>query len=167
MMVRRMAMVAGAASLLAAAGSASAQLKYFTSSLDGSQEVPPRNTPATGEADVVLNTATGEVSVLGTYQGLIGGPSTMAHIHGLAPPGANAGIIVHLTHSFATSGTISGNGVLNQTQIDGMLNGLTYLNIHNGVFPGGEIRGQILLVPSPAGVGALALAGLAALRRRR
>ena len=54
--------------------------------------------------------------------------------------------------------------------IAGLNSGLAYANIHNSVFPGGEIRGQLAAVPEPAtwGMTGLALAGvlLAGLRRR-
>ena len=47
-----------------------------------------------------------------------------------------------------------------------ILAGLTYVNIHSQMFPGGEIRGQIIPIPEPASAGA-ALLGIAAFVRRR
>jgi uncharacterized protein (TIGR03382 family) len=44
--------------------------------------------------------------------------------------------------------------------------GRAYLNIHSNTFPGGEIRG-FLVIPSPGGAALLGLGGLVALRRRR
>lgn len=44
--------------------------------------------------------------------------------------------------------------------INGLLNGLTYLNVHTTAFPGGEIRGFLIAIPEPE-TNALLLAGLA------
>jgi len=54
--------------------------------------------------------------------------------------------------------------------VNGLLGGLTYLNVHTSAFPGGEIRGFVVQVPEPETY-ALLLAGLAmigiAMRKRR
>jgi hypothetical protein len=47
-----------------------------------------------------------------------------------------------------------------------LINGLYYVNIHSSFAPGGEIRGQILLVPEP-GTGALVALGIMGLAVRR
>jgi hypothetical protein len=68
---------------------------------------------------------------------------SMAHIHGLAPKGMNAGVIVALQTTGGTSGEFSGVGTLTDEQAQGMLDGLTYINVHTFQHPGGEIRGQV------------------------
>jgi hypothetical protein len=140
--------------------------------LSGSQEVPANGSLGQGLCTVTMDDVTGAVSVTGNYSGL-STSATLAHIHGLAPPGSNAGIIVSLTPSGGTSGTVSGSGSLTPAQVTGMLAGNTYVNIHTTSLPAGEIRGQITTaVPSMpwsyvAGFTMLALAGCAFVLRRR
>jgi hypothetical protein len=54
--------------------------------------------------------------------------------------------------------------------VNGILGGLTYLNVHSTAFPNGEIRGFLVAVPEPESY-AMLLAGLAVLgfmaRRKR
>ena len=119
-----------------------AQVETFTIPLEGSQEVPPVVTGGTGSATVTLNTSTGAVSVTGSYTGL-NGNQTVAHIHGAAPAGANAGVVLGLTGTGGTTGTISGSGTLNAGQIADMLAGRHYINVHSVPHGGGELRGQI------------------------
>ena len=163
-----------AALLLGFSQSASADVFRFDIAADQSQEVPATGSLATGSATAFFDTATGIMTVNGTFTGLQGNVSN-AHIHGFAAPGVNAGVKIGLTFSGTTSGTISGSGAI--TGDDAMftstlVNGLTYLNIHSVAFAGGEIRGRLFnptAVPEPGSVAILALASLSALavRRRR
>ncbi len=114
-----------------------------------------------------------------------------AHIHAAAPPGVNAPVVfgfigapfndnnpndvVVTPFAMGVGGTISGkwdalegNNTTLATQLPNLLAGNAYLNFHTAGFPGGEIRGQIL-VPEPASallLGAALLAFGAARRRR-
>ena len=42
------------------------------------------------------------------------------------------------------SGTITGGGTLSPALVQAMLDGLTYVNLHTALRPGGEIRGQVV-----------------------
>ncbi len=114
----------------------------FEFDMDGSQEVPPNISLGRAACGVTLDEATGNVSVGCTYEGMTG-ITAAAHIHGLAQPGVNASVIVPLTEIGDRSGTITGGGTLTPAQVQGMLDGLTYVNLHTDFKPGGEIRGQI------------------------
>jgi hypothetical protein len=126
----------------AVGGSGGAAVRTFTVTMSGSQEVPPVNPASSGTATVTLNTSNGLVSVDGTFTGLSSNVNN-AHIHGPAAPGMNAGIIVPLTFTGTTSGTVSGSGSLSAVQVAEMLGGQTYINIHSVTYPMGELRGQI------------------------
>jgi hypothetical protein len=135
------------------AGALAAQPVTYLVELTGAQEVPPNNSSGIGSATVTLDPGNGSVSVSGTYSNLT--TSTVAvHIHGTSRRGVNSGVVVGLTASGGTSGSLSGSGTLTAAQVQSMLDGLTYLNVHTSMFPGGEIRGQIDAVPGSGSTGA-------------
>ena len=82
--------------LLVLSAQLSAGTVILEAKLDGSHEFPTNGSTGTGQATITLNDATGEVSLTGSYQGL-SSAATASHIHGLAAPGANAGVIIPLT----------------------------------------------------------------------
>ncbi|GAB3168588.1 CHRD domain-containing protein [Telluribacter humicola] len=114
--------------------------------VEGSQEVPPRVTPATGSVDVIYNKNTKLLSYFITWRDLTGNP-VGSHIHGTAPRGVNAGVQHDFTALLpaATSGAVSNSVLVDGVKIKEteLLNGLYYFNIHTPTYPGGEIRGQI------------------------
>lgn len=153
------------AGVLALASAAQAQTGVISFVLEGLKEVPPNASPAFGQCDLTVNFTTGDWTLAGSFSGLLG-PVTAAHIHGFASAGVNAGVLFGLTVPIgSTSGTISGAGTFNATQLTNLIAGLMYVNVHSQVFPGGEIRGQV--VPVPGTVALLGVAGFAASRRRR
>ncbi|NIJ52666.1 CHRD domain-containing protein [Dyadobacter arcticus] len=115
-------------------------------SIDVMQEVPAKNTLAMGTADVSYNKNTKVLSYYLTWKNLTSIP-TGAHIHGTAARGVNAPI----KHDFfdlipkKLAGAYSGSVLVDGTAINetDLLNGRYYFNIHNIIYPGGEIRGQI------------------------
>lgn len=115
----------------------------YTVPLTGAEEAPtPVTTTATGTATVILNPTSGLVTVSGTFTGL-SSMANNAHLHGPAAVGANAPPILQLTFDMATSGVFAGSGTLTATQVQDVLMGRTYLNVHSVNFTAGEIRGQV------------------------
>jgi outer membrane protein assembly factor BamB len=110
----------------------------FNITINQAQEVPPTGSAATGSGTIDVDTVANTLSYNITFSGL-GSAETMAHIHGFAPPGSNAGIIHNLPLGSPKI------GVFNYAQVDeaNILNGFSYVNIHSVNFPNGEIRGQI------------------------
>ena len=110
--------------------------------LDGSQEVPPVDTDAFGTAKLVLDKDAMTLHVVLTFEGLSSN-QTGAHIHGPAPPGVNAGVLLPLP-----LGNIDQVFAVDAATIDAIQNGLAYFNVHTVNHPGGEIRGQITEQPT-------------------
>jgi len=136
--------------LIASAGPAGGTAGTFTATLQGTQEVPPTASPATGAATVALDAAETTITVNVTFSGLTG-TTTAAHIHAPAPPGTNAPVVITLT-AFplgVTSGTYTNSFAITAGQVSDLRAGLSYLNIHTNTFPGGEIRGQLTEVIAP------------------
>jgi len=141
-------------------------IQNFTAHLSGDQEVPPRETLATGEAKFQLNKEGTELS----YKLIVANLEDlhMSHIH-LAPAGSNGGVVVWLYPSAAPAvmipGTTNGilaTGVITSANLIGALKGKTlgdlikqmnegtaYVNVHTMLYPGGEIRGQISSTKDP------------------
>lgn len=135
-------------------------VQNFTAHLSGDQEVPPRETLATGQAIFKLSKDGTELS----YKLIVANLENlhMAHIH-LAPAGSNGGVVTWLYPSAppmmlipgVTNGILA-QGVITNANLTGALagqtvadlithfnNGNAYVNIHTSLYPGGEIRGQI------------------------
>lgn len=117
-------------------------------------EVFPRtNSAATGTGQLTFNLVTGAVSGGVTLSGIA---ATVAHIHsGIA--GTNGPVLVDFVQSGANANRwdVEAGGALTAEQVNALLAGQLYVNVHSAANPGGEIRGQI----KPQGI-ALAIAGL-------
>jgi len=121
----------------------------FTAMLNGAQE--PTTSTATGFGTVILNATQTMITVDESFSGLIGGPATASHIHCCAAPGANGPVLFPFAGvPNATSGTIPEQTfAITPAEVAELEAGLMYMNIHDAVFPGGEIRGQIVAATTP------------------
>lgn len=140
-------------------------------SLDGSQEVPANTSLGTGIGNMTYDDLTMQLSWDISFSGLSAG-TTASHFHGPAAPGVNAGVQVTIplgTSLGQTSGNLVGMATLTAAQETQLLSDLWYINIHSTLFPAGEIRGQVQVVPLPAAIWLLGsgVLGLAAVIRRR
>ena len=178
--------IAVAAVLVGFAAPAQAQ-KGWTGQLKGTNEVPPNASTATGLTNIFLSGHMLTVNVI--WQGLVGGNPLAAHIHCCtSAQGTNIGVAVGLPiFPSLTSGTYTNTFDLTSTSvyapnflinfgsgtaagaeaalISGLDAGRAYVNIHNAVYPGGEIRANVVSTPEPASMmlvatGLLAIAGL-------
>jgi hypothetical protein len=129
--------------LLALTSRSEAATATFTADLKGSSEVPPNTTNGTGSVTVTLDTATNKITWNGNFSGL-SGPATAAHIHGPAPAGKNAGVLVWLSaKGKPVPSPFSGSATLTASQASDLMNGQCYVNVHTAANPGGELRGQL------------------------
>ena len=189
----------GAATLVAVtATGAGAQSFQLQARLDQSQEVPTSGSPATGFGTLLYNASAGTIDVTLSFQGLtgttvgVGAGNAPAHVH-IAPPGVNGPIVIPLigvstgatffsnyvrSFTFAelvTIGVTTANVGSLQTELTRLMGtpqGTTanlYFNVHTTNFGGGEIRGNLAVVPEPSTYVLMAsgLAGLGLVARRR
>ena len=140
MLVRSVSILASLVLLAAGAG---AQVHYLKATINSAQEVPPNGSTATGFGSFRLDTTANTITWHVEFSGL-SSTETASHIHGFAPPGTNAGVLINL----GTGSPKTGSAAITDAQEASFLAGLAYVNIHSGNFPGGEIRGQMLLGPT-------------------
>ena len=119
-----------------------------------------------GSARIVVDTSSGDVEVTGSYVGMTSNV-TDAHLHGLAPPGFTAGVIIPFDVTGGDAGMFSGIGVLTEQELAGLLAGETYINVHTSNNGPGEIRAQVIPEPGTGLLLALGFAGLALAGRAR
>jgi hypothetical protein len=133
-MAVRVCLVVGV--LWASVGAVSGET-LFVATPDGSQNVPPTGSGATGTAALVLNDAQTEVEYFITYTD-IEGNETGAHFHH-APPGENGDILYALPLGTPRTGTWP----VTAHDVGYLLAGEVYVSIHTDLYLPGEIRGDI------------------------
>jgi hypothetical protein len=135
------------------------------SPLTGWEENPDISTPATGSFKARLSNDGNSLTYELRYVNLEGGPATQAHVH-LGKRAVNGGVSFFLCGGSKPAcppgqaieavviGTVTAADVIGPTGqgipagafaeiVAAMRIGRTYVNVHNGQFPTGEIRAQI------------------------
>jgi len=160
--------------LLAAAVPVHAQGGTAVTRLRGFEEVPALSNPAGGTFNATINEDGTEMTYELHYFN-IEGSVTQAHLH-FGQRSVNGGIMIFLCSNLGNgpagtqacpqgnatiTGTITasnvGSGAASQgvaagelfSVLRGIRGGVVYANVHTDVFPGGEIRGQLVFTPTP------------------
>jgi hypothetical protein len=142
--------------------------------LRGFEEVPAISSPGGAHFEATIDETAGTVTYTMSY-GTLNGNITQSHIH-FAQKGVNGGIWVFLCSNLGNgpagtqhcpaapatiSGTFSASDIIGGAASQGiqvgdfgpalraMKTGTTYVNIHTDKYPGGEIRGQLTVLPAP------------------
>jgi hypothetical protein len=152
---------AAAALLLGMSVQAQAQTVRLTAILSGGSEAPAQVlTGATGTGEVLVNMATQDVTYTIRIFNIPSG-TTAGHFH-VGSAGTAGPVVVDLapppqiSNDFVLTGTATAaslrpnqeRGIRDWTDfIQSLVGGQMYLNIHTNVNPGGEIRGQLTVVP--------------------
>lgn len=130
--------------LLVALVAPAAYAQNFIANLSGANEVPPADPDGSGTAFVTINGTTVSYSITAN---LIDAP-TAQHIHsGVA--GVNGPIAVSLPGVWVGAGqgpwTLNGSTTTDAATAAAVIANPAafYVNVHNGPFPGGAIRGQL------------------------
>ncbi len=124
-------------------------IKRVTIQLTGASEVPPVNTTGSGTAEIAFDPNAKTIAYTIIWQLGSGSTSTTGmHFHGAEDGSSLKSSPISIPiegFSTGTSGTLSGTTiVLTQVQIDQLLAGKWYINIHSNTYPSGEMRGNII-----------------------
>lgn len=160
--------------LIVSALPAAANIWILQAVLTGDQEVPPNGSRAVGSVSMSYNDETNMFNMAILVEGIARSDLIASHIH-QGPPGVNGPIIFDIGAGNQYTETPNGlmrilenAGPLPESNEEFLLSNRNYVNIHTNQFPGGEIRGQLIVVPEPATVAVVTMGlGLLAARKRR
>jgi CHRD domain len=131
--------VLACAGALAFASPSLAAMVNLKADLKAANEVPPNDSKGTGSVTATYDAASKKLTWKGSYSGLTG-PCVAAHLHGPAPAGKNAGVMVPINPH---GPSFEGSATLNDAQANALMGGNIYVNIHTAGHKAGEIRGQL------------------------
>jgi hypothetical protein len=137
----RSGLIGLAVAALLATGSAVAETINYKANLSAKDEVPPNASTGTGSAEIAYDTTTKMLTWTVTFNELTG-PATVAHFHGPAAPGANAGVVVLIANN--PTSPAKGTATLTDAQAADLQGGRWYVNVHTAANRGGELRGQVV-----------------------
>jgi hypothetical protein len=115
----------------------------FEARMTPNQETPPANNTFAGTALVLLND--GQNGLMYAISHTVASP-TVAHIH-RGPLGTAGPIVYPLDAADRAKGAFG----FASSDLKDLFTGGLYVNIHNGTFPAGAIRGQLLQTQPPGG----------------
>ncbi|TLV02482.1 CHRD domain-containing protein [Dyadobacter luticola] len=116
-------------------------IQKVETTLSGANEVPANNTQASGKFSGTFDPTTKLLKFSLTYTGLV---PTAGHIH-TGAAGTNGPVTIPFL-SVATSPIVY-EVALTDAQVTALQTGNLYTNLHTPMYPGGEIRGQLAIVP--------------------
>ena len=145
-LTQRALTVFGGLALAGTLGMAQAAPVSFSVPLTGAQEVQAVQTSGTGNAAMTYDAATRVVTWNITFSGL-SSTATMAHFHGPAAAGKNAGVKVAISQKDAKelASPLIGQATLSADDAKILEAGEMYVNVHSKNHPGGELRGQVMV----------------------
>ncbi|MGI8636366.1 MAG: CHRD domain-containing protein, partial [Segetibacter sp.] len=121
-----------------------AQMRYARGTFNGSQVVPQSGSTGVGIVIVKYNSATKLLQLTGNYRDTAI-TVTDAHVHS-GDIGVNGPVVIPLTQTGGTNGTVSGSQILTATQEADFLAGRFYVDVHTTGKPAGEVRAQLFVI---------------------
>jgi len=140
-------MVMAVASMSLLTGAASAEV--FNLNMTGAQEVPgPGDPDGLGVGTLTIDNVTNQIKWAFTYQNIAS--PTLMHIH-TGALGVGGGVLINLgVATTGGAGTLVNQTIASDANVNTVLANPPgfYVNIHNGAFPSGAVRGQLMPVPA-------------------
>jgi len=133
------------ASLVLLTAPAGAETVKFQAMLDQNQAVPAPTAVADagGRAYFTLETDSNEIAWVIEYYSL-SGEIVAIHIHGPAGYGEAGDVAVAIDNTSETVGKLTSSAQISAEQVQQLMDGLWYVNVHTELNGPGEIRGQLI-----------------------